>query len=223
MPPIIHCVRHGQGVHNLSHANHHLPDPELTPLGEEQARNLCDRYPKLANVQLIVSSPLRRTLQTALLAFPSKLEGGLQVLALPEMQEASNLICDTGRDLADVKADFEQLPVNFDVVETGWHIKEDKWAPVASSLLKRAQVARKWLSERPEAEIVVITHATDWTNAEVRSFTFTSDKDGNPALSETKESRVGRGIEPVGLTQEQQLELRETSLQTWIEWGVILG
>ncbi|KAM0321202.1 hypothetical protein ACHAPQ_009588 [Fusarium lateritium] len=241
MPPIIHCVRHGQGVHNLSHANHHLPDPELTPLGEEQARNLCDRYPKLANVQLIVSSPLRRTLQTALLAFPSKLEGGLQVLALPEMQEASNLICDTGRDLADVKADFEQLPVNFDVVETGWHIKEDKWAPVASSLLKRAQVARQWLSERPEAEIVVITHgcflhfltddwinavnsqATDWANAEVRSFTFTSDKDGSPALSETKESRVGRGIEPVGLTQEQQLELRETSLQTWIEWGVILG
>jgi broad specificity phosphatase PhoE len=123
MPPIIHCVRHGQGVHNLSHANHHLPDPELTPLGEEQARSLCARYPKLANVQLIVSSPLRRTLQTALLAFPSQLEGGLQVLALPEMQEASNLICDTGRDLPDIKADFEQLPVNFDVVETGWHIK----------------------------------------------------------------------------------------------------
>lgn len=123
MSPIIHCVRHGQGVHNLSHANHHLPDPELTPLGEEQARSLCAKYPKLANVQLIVSSPLRRTLQTALLAFPSQLEGGLQVLALPEMQEASNLICDTGRDLLDVKADFEQLPVNFDVVETGWHVK----------------------------------------------------------------------------------------------------
>ncbi|KIL92243.1 hypothetical protein FAVG1_04651 [Fusarium avenaceum] len=241
MSPIIHCVRHGQGVHNLSHANHHLPDPELTPLGEEQARSLCAKYPKLANVQLIVSSPLRRTLQTALMAFPSQLEGGLQVLALPEMQEASNLICDTGRDLSEVKADFEQLPVNFDVVETGWHIKEDKWAPVASSLLKRAQIARQWLSERQEAEIVVITHgcflhfltddwinavnsqATDWANAEVRSFTLTNDKDGRPAFSETKESRIGRGMEPDGLTEEQQLELRETTLKTWIEWGVILG
>jgi hypothetical protein len=30
-------------------------------------------------------------------------------------------------------------------------------------------------------------------------------------------------MEPVGLTEEQQLELRETTLQTWIEWGVILG
>ncbi|KAG5664964.1 hypothetical protein KAF25_008698 [Fusarium avenaceum] len=241
MSPIIHCVRHGQGVHNLSHANHHLPDPELTPLGEEQARSLCAKYPKLANVQLIVSSPLRRTLQTALMAFPSQLEGGLQVLALPEMQEASNLICDTGRDLSEVKADFEQLPVNFDVVETGWHIKEDKWAPVASSLLKRAQIARQWLSERQEAEIVVTTHgcflhfltddwinavnsqATDWANAEVRSFTLTNDKDGRPAFSETKESRIGRGMEPDGLTEEQQLELRETTLKTWIEWGVILG
>jgi hypothetical protein len=44
-----------------------------------------------------------------------------------------------------------------------------------------------------------------------------------PALSETKESRIGRGMEPVGLTEEQQLELRETTLQTWIEWGAMLG
>ena len=62
MPPIIHCVRHGQGVHNLSYANHDLPDPELTQLGEEQARALTSKFPDLANVELIVSLPLRRTI-----------------------------------------------------------------------------------------------------------------------------------------------------------------
>lgn len=123
MPPIIHCVRHGQGVHNLSYANHGLPDPELTPLGEEQARALTTRFPELANVELIVSSPLRRTIQTALLAFPSKLEGGMQVLALPEVQEASELVCDTGSPLPDIKAIFDGLPVDFSLVEPDWYVK----------------------------------------------------------------------------------------------------
>lgn len=118
MPPIIHLVRHGQGLHNLSYANLHLPDPGLTPLGEEQARGLISRFLGLANVQLIVSSPLRRTIQTALLAFPLQL-----VLAWPEVQEASGLIYDTGSDLSVIKAEFEQKPVDFNLVTPGWQIK----------------------------------------------------------------------------------------------------
>ncbi|KAF5703469.1 histidine phosphatase clade-1 [Fusarium globosum] len=239
MPPIIHCVRHGQGVHNLSYANHDLPDPELTPLGEEQARALTSR-PELANTELIVSSPLRRTIQTALLAFPSKLKAGMQVLAWAEVQEASDLICDTGSRLPDIKARFDGLPVDFSLVEPDWYHK-GKWAPTAACLLERAQLARQWLSERPEAEIVVISHgcflhfltddwvnainpqATDWGNAEVRSFTFASDISGGCSLDETEESRMRRGCQQLALTKEQQLELRDTVLETWIEWGVTRG
>ncbi|KAF4955743.1 hypothetical protein FGADI_4314 [Fusarium gaditjirri] len=123
MPPIIHCVRHGQGVHNLSYANHDLPDPELTPLGEEQAQALTTRFPELANIELIVSSPLQRTIQTALLAFPTKLKAGLQVLAWSEVQEASDLICDTGSPLPDIKARFHGLPVDFSLIEPDWYLK----------------------------------------------------------------------------------------------------
>ncbi|KAJ4129115.1 hypothetical protein NW768_007646 [Fusarium equiseti] len=241
MPPIIHCVRHGQGVHNLSYANHDLPDPELTLLGEEQARALTTRFPELANVELIVSSPLQRTIQTALLAFPSKLEGGMQILALAEVQEASELICDTGSPLPDIRAKFNGLPVDFSLVEPDWHVKQGKWAPIAACLLERAKLARRWLSERPESEIVVISHgcflhfltddwvnavnpqATDWANAEVRSFTLASDKSGGYSLEETEGSRKKRGCEQLSLTNEQQLELRDAVLKTWIEWGVIKG
>ncbi|RGP71762.1 histidine phosphatase clade-1 [Fusarium sporotrichioides] len=210
MPPVIHCVRHGQGVHNLSYANHDFPDPELTQLGEEQARALTTRFPELSNVELIVSSPLRRTIQTALLAFPSKLEAGMQVLAFPEVQEASELICDTGSHLPDIKARFDGLPVDFSLVEPDWYVK-GRWASTAASLLERAKQARSWLSERPEAEIVVISHgcflhfltddwvnavnpqATDWANAEVRSFTLTSEMSGSYSLKETEGSRMKRG------------------------------
>ncbi|KAK6832159.1 hypothetical protein RU639_002664 [Aspergillus parasiticus] len=242
MSPIVHCVRHAQGVHNLSHANHHLSDPELTSLGEEQARTLGARFPALDNIQLILSSPQRRAIQTALLAFSSHVgDDSLQVVAWPEVQEASGLICDTGGDLHDIQAEFEKLPVDFALVEPGWHIKQGKWAPVASRLLERAQLARQWLSQRYEKELIVVSHGcflhfltddwvnavnshtTDWANAEVRSFAFANDVDESPALRETIQSRERRGLGPVALTKEQQLELQQTTLQMWTEWGVILA
>jgi hypothetical protein len=52
------------------------------------------------------------------------------------------------------------------------YVQEGKWAPAIGSLIKRAEVARQWLSERPETEIVVVTHGCflhfltdDWVNA----------------------------------------------------------
>ncbi|KAF5980325.1 histidine phosphatase superfamily, clade-1 [Fusarium bulbicola] len=210
----------------------------LWPSGKLAVMAYCedDEFPELANnVELIVSSPLRRTIQTALLAFPSKLKSGMQVLAWSEVQEASDLICDTGSHLPDVKARFYGLPVDFSLVEPDWHLKQGKWAPTAACLLERAELARQRLSERPEAEIVVISHgcflhfltddwinainpqATDWANAEVRSFTLASDMSGGWSFDETEESRMRRGCNQLALTKEQQLELRDTVLKTWIE------
>lgn len=65
--------------------------------------------------------------------------------------------------------------------------------------------------------------ATDWANAEVRSFTLASDMSGDCSLGETEGSRKRRGCVQPALTKEQQLELRDTVLKTWIEWGVIGG
>ncbi|TVY77087.1 putative phosphatase [Fusarium oxysporum f. sp. cubense] len=239
MPQTIHLVRHGQAVHNLGEANLVLPDTDLTPLGEEQARGLLSKFPELANVDLIVSSPLRRTLQTTLLAFPTHLERGLQIVALPEVQEVSDLNCDTGSDLSAIKAEFEHQPVDFGLVEPGWQIKEGKWAPAIGSLRKRAEVARQWLSERPETEIVVVTHGcflhfltddwvnavnpdgTDWANAEVRSYTMSHNETEGPVLCETRESRERRGVEPVAPTREEQLELQRFTFKAALEWGLI--
>ncbi|KAM0079630.1 hypothetical protein ACKRZS_008241 [Fusarium odoratissimum] len=239
MPQTIHLVRHGQAVHNLGEANLVLPDTDLTPLGEEQARGLLSKFPGLANVDLIVSSPLRRTLQTTLLAFPTQLERGLQIVALPEVQEVSDLNCDTGSDLSAIKAEFEHQSVDFGLVEPGWQIKEGKWAPSIGRLIKRAEVARQWLSERPEREIVVVSHGgflhfltddwvnvinpdgTDWANAEVRSYTISHDEDEGPILYETRESREKRGVEPVPPTREEQLEMRQAALKAGLECGLI--
>ena len=126
MPPVIHCVRHAQGAHSLSHTNHSMLDPELTPLGEVQCANLCSllaEQQKHENIGLIVSSPLRRAIQTALVAFKPLVDRGYKVLALPGIQEVSDQPGDTGSDLAVIQAQLENMPIDWSMVEPGWNIK----------------------------------------------------------------------------------------------------
>lgn len=147
MAPIIHCVRHAQvkfqssdfplsirdtnqpdfqGFHNLNTANHVLPDPLLTPLGEEQCINLRANFSYHKSVDMVVASPLRRTIYTALLGFETEIKSkGLKIIALPEIQETSDVPCDTGSDLEALKKEVQekQLPVDLDLVDGNWNSK----------------------------------------------------------------------------------------------------
>ena len=159
MTPTIHCVRHAQGYHNLSIAVHALHDPALTPVGEEQCRTLKKKFPNMHSIDLVVASPLKRTLNTALIAFePVLKEKGLNVIALPELQETSDLPCDTGSSPELLAKEFEGKPVDLSLVKPGWDSKRMKWAPTTTAIQKRAGDARRWLMARPEKEIVVVSH-----------------------------------------------------------------
>ncbi|OAX82876.1 hypothetical protein ACJ72_02773 [Emergomyces africanus] len=198
MPPIIHCVRHAQGYHNLSHANHILPDPLLTPHGESQCRDLSAEFPYHSQIDLIVASPLRRTLYTALLTLQDQIRNkGLTIIALPEIQETSDVPCDVGSDLAVLQKEVLEngLPVDLGLVEEDWNSKQGKWAPSAEAIANRAREARRWLKARPEKEIVVVSHGgflhyftedwqdsmlyqgTGWRNTEYRTYTFSDSVD----------------------------------------------
>lgn len=124
MPPVIHCVRHAQGVHNLSHANHNILDPCLTDLGEKQSLDIANNYSGVFDdASLVLASPLRRTISTALLAFKTILGSYGKVLAWPAIQEASDLPCDTGSDVTELQAEFDSSSVDLTLVEPGWQIK----------------------------------------------------------------------------------------------------
>ncbi|CAL9093236.1 unnamed protein product [Musa textilis] len=75
----VHLVRHGQGIHNVkgekdfrAYLSPELFDAPLTPLGWDQVDNLrkhiraCGLYKK---IQLVITSPLLRTMQTAVGVF----------------------------------------------------------------------------------------------------------------------------------------------------------
>ena len=123
MSPVIHCVRHAQGIHNLTTSNHHVLDPLLTTYGEQQCFNFATEFPHHKGIELVVASPLRRTIHTALLAFAPEIERGLKILALPDIQETSSLPCDSGSELAQLREEFKHMPVDLSLVEDGWQLK----------------------------------------------------------------------------------------------------
>ncbi|TKA82808.1 hypothetical protein B0A55_01057 [Friedmanniomyces simplex] len=241
MAPIIHCVRHAQGYHNLNVANHVMPDPLLTPFGEEQCRLLTQNFPHHANVECVVASPLIRTLHTALLGFGEELnKKGLKVLALPELQETSDLPCDTGSGLDVLTKEFEGKPVDLSLVTPDWNSKRGKWDPRGPAIEARAKEARLWLMARPEKEIVLVTHGgllhsftedwsdsdrfcgTGWANTEFRSYTFSDSEPAEAHIIETPESRkLRKPGDAKPLDREEQAQLKRTTRKEWQDQGYV--
>ncbi|KAI9845108.1 MAG: hypothetical protein M1837_005112 [Sclerophora amabilis] len=230
MPEVIHFVRHAQGYHNVAIANHAMHDPALTPLGEKQCRDLRSSFPYMDSVDLVVASPLRRTLNTALLSFQPHIEKkGLTVIALPDVQETADLPCDTGSEPDILVRDFAGQPVDFGLVEPGWNIKGyGKYGFTTKQLTARALRARKWLYARPEKEIIVVTHGgflhhltqdwsdrtrfrdTGWANTEFRSFRFKEAPGDDFPLVETQVSKYLRAGTEQPLTTQERVELKLT-------------
>jgi len=245
----LHLVRHAQGYHNLTEANHRLPDPDLTPLGKQQCSTLASNFPYHERITHLVASPLRRTLYTCLLSFPEEVERGLKVVALPELQETSDLPCDTGSEPAALAAEFEEGKfagaVDLRLVKEGWNDKRGKWSPASSAIEARARQARIWLRNLAEGsgsdsgrdvDVVVVTHGgylhyftEDWEGAERGTGTgwenteFRSyefvEGSEGASLSETRESRERRRGTEKGLTVDEQRELRASREREWKECG----
>lgn len=178
---VVYFVRHAQGFHNVDPVVADTQrDPELTPYGIAQAQNLS-RNPALAGAfppdtatsppTLVVVSPLRRTMHTAVLAFRNHTAPGTTWLLDPDVQElADQHICnlaepDLGaamlQDLGvpELRQQYLDLPA-------GWvrQLFQDL-APGAAEKYPRRLT--ELLQSRPEGRVVVVTHGGfmyDWYN-----------------------------------------------------------
>ncbi|KAH8684741.1 phosphoglycerate mutase family protein-like protein [Tricladium varicosporioides] len=242
----LHLVRHAQGHHNLCAANHTLPDPSLTTLGEQQCQALSQTFPDPQRITHLVASPLRRTLYTCLLSFPAAVASGKKVLALPELQETSDLPCDTGSSPSKLHEEFDgKGQVDLSRVHEGWNSKTGRWAANAAATEARARVARLFLrtlgsqsvtSTGEDQHIVVVTHGgylhyftedwdghekftgTGWANTEVRSYEFVPGSE-DASLVETRQSREARRGSEIPLTADEQRELRAMAEKGWADNG----
>mmetsp|Transcript_87427 Transcript_87427/g.244695 ORF Transcript_87427/g.244695 Transcript_87427/m.244695 type:complete len:369 (+) Transcript_87427:98-1204(+) len=148
---VVTFVRHAQAEHNVNN-EYGIRDPSITELGKRQAQELALRLKGLST-DVIITSPLRRTLQTTQLVF-----GGSRapILVQSLLQEGGDSPCDVGSDKATLKSWFPGSPFNFDSLADDWYIKEG--INHTDRLPERIARFVGWLRARPERSVVVVAH-----------------------------------------------------------------
>lgn len=164
MPPIVHCVRHGEGWHNLSDENMEtVHDPSLTARGRKQAYSLSN-IREIDCIEYIAASPLRRTIQTALLGFaPIMQKKNLKLVLVPSAQETSNKAADIGSQIWMLKREFgvDRLDGSriVEAEEQGkWQSNEGKWEMTSENVKANAKRTREWLKDLPYKNVLLVTH-----------------------------------------------------------------
>jgi broad specificity phosphatase PhoE len=177
-------------VENIQLTQTSVPDAPLTPLGKKQAAAMAPQVKQLQQeAEVVVSSPLKRTLQTTKLAWGPAVErlGIENVICLPEAQECNAHPCDTGSAKEVLEKDPELKGFNLEKLVPEWTSKQGFWAADYETLQNRAKWLRQWLKNRPENTIVLVAHGDIlrritstpagpseymWKNAEARIWEF---------------------------------------------------
>jgi broad specificity phosphatase PhoE len=140
---------------------------------------LKTKLPLAQKIDLIVVSPMRRTLQTAQQGLGWLMERGVPVVLGPEWQENSDKPCDTGTDIPTMAKEWPQF--DWSVVDPQYPSKTGLYEFSRRGLRERGIAARKWLRNRQEKVIAVVSHSgflrvgvtyKKYDNADFRIFDF---------------------------------------------------
>ncbi|RYP20166.1 hypothetical protein DL765_002925 [Monosporascus sp. GIB2] len=230
MPPTLILVRHAQALHNET-KDYSIRDPDLTELGQNQClalRKGLMENPLAHEAGLIVVSPMRRTIQTALRSLDWLIEKGVKVEADAGWQENSAKPCDTGSPASKLAEEFPG--VDFSALDP---VFPDKTSPAAShyhfgraALLARARAALARLYVRPEKVIVVVSHSGFLRLAVTGCYYFNADYrvfDFGPRQGTASDHSGGGGGEAYGLVQHPSTKEKGGGLGwSWTQ-EVVLG
>ncbi|XP_010480402.1 PREDICTED: phosphoglycerate mutase-like protein 1 [Camelina sativa] len=170
---IIHLLRHGQAVHNVEAEKDRnallsprLFDAPLTDHGHQQVENLRERVVSsglLKRVELVVTSPLFRTMQTAIGVFGNESEqpsmtSSPPILALEVARDRNGVRPpDMRRNVSEYQTLFPTI--DFSQIESE---EDNLWRPDVreseEEILARGLEFMKWLWKRPEKEVAVVSH-----------------------------------------------------------------
>jgi broad specificity phosphatase PhoE len=175
----IHMIRHAEGTHNVARAYRDPSnlDARLTARGEEQcaqlAANCSAQQEMLDGIELVVTSPLTRCVQTALLSLPMLASGQhVKFLAHEGVRETVNYVCDQRRLISQISAEFPR--VDFSLMS---HDHDDVWQHYEARLGTPAEydghresaelcaVAERgrgfltWLNSQPQRTVIVSSHS----------------------------------------------------------------
>jgi broad specificity phosphatase PhoE len=201
-------VRHGRTEMNeyLLHQPEDAPivdpmliDARLTPLGVQQATELGLALQEHHDIDLVVTSPMARTLATVQIAF-THLDPPPVVIAHPLSAERVEYGSDIGRERSVLESEFPSVDLSLLPATGGWSAwPAEPRAPVPEepedAFLKRAQEFCTWLRAQPgEGTIAVVTHwgiiyalvGEDAANCTVIETTLDELRPGKHLLEHTK-------------------------------------
>ena len=191
---VIHLVRHAQGEHNVAgeedytfYQKEEYADAALTNKGVKQCQSLAAIH-GITTAELLVVSPMTRTLQTATISFPS-LVGKFPWLALESVREQSGFHpCDRRRTVSEYTTEFQHVDFSLvgDDEDPLYHLHANEREP-DMHVAERSRQFFSWLRHRKEKEIIVVTHSaflrhtfsnvvdaeeddTQFANCELRSY-----------------------------------------------------
>lgn len=150
----MYLLRHGQSYFNLhfteTRVDPGIEDPELTPLGLQQAEQAVARLAGVALTRIVVS-PYIRALQTV---EPIRAAFGVPVEVMHEVRERTAFVCDVGSSPDALVSrfpqhDFAHLP------ERWWHEADE----THEETVGRAAAFRKLMAGREDsATTLVVSH-----------------------------------------------------------------
>uniref|UniRef100_A0A453ACD5 Phosphoglycerate mutase-like protein n=2 Tax=Aegilops tauschii subsp. strangulata TaxID=200361 RepID=A0A453ACD5_AEGTS len=189
----IYLVRHAQGIHNVegekdfaAYKSHALLDAQLTPLGWSQVDTLREHVTKSGlakKIELVIVSPLLRTMQTAVGVFgggnytdgasasPLMVEGAgnsgrqpISSLNCPPFLAVEACREHLGVHPCDKRSSITKYRTLFPAIDFSL-IKNDEdvlWGPdvieTDESVVARGMNLFDWLWTREEKEIAIVTH-----------------------------------------------------------------
>jgi broad specificity phosphatase PhoE len=136
-----------------------IVDAPLSDKGKKQVLELASQV-SLLSIDLIVTSPLTRAIETAVGLFGGR--PAVPVIVNSLVRERLGDSCDIGRPASVLRAEFPLL--NFgDLPERWWHEgpRDVRGVPVEPRelLRERAGRFREWLLSRRELAILVVSHS----------------------------------------------------------------
>ena len=166
MSKIIYCIRHGISQHNINYLHHGsktfydpaFTDTSLIKEGFQQARHLKQTWTDIDSIELVVVSPLKRTLQTAWEIFGDRevpiisLESAREFpMGLQTCNKRSNT---TLLQQKYPTIDFSDLQTNEDSL---WLTHREE---TIDELNLRIQKITEFLLCRPETHIAFVNHSS---------------------------------------------------------------
>lgn len=162
----IYCIRHGLAMHNVLYKKYgtpifsdpHYVDTLLVPEGHKQSIQLGKTWTDINKIELVIVSPLKRTLDTAINIFQDK---QVPIVALDESREYPLGLhtCNKRKYKEELEilyptVDFSSLETNYDNL---WNSKQYE---TIESLQKRIDNVLNYIQQVNETNIALINHSS---------------------------------------------------------------